>query len=183
MFRDDELMLKQADAYAKSKGIRLIVEARLGHGSDGAVWRTNRPSAVKALYDFANYEKELESYHRLASAQTTEIAGFAVPLLKGWDDDLRVIEMSIVQPPYLLDFGKVHLDHPPAYWFDAQLMQNAYAEWRERFGRRWSDVKFAVELLVSRFGIYYVDPRPSNIDTGQDDDDDDDWGEYGDEVL
>ena len=157
--------------------MRLVCKEKLGHGSDGAVWEvweTNVSSAVKALYREEAYRLELECYRRLRADNARFVGGFAIPFLEGWDDDLKVIQMTVVQPPYLLDFGKVYLDSPPSYLYDAQLMANAYAEWRERFGSQWADVACVIEILKKKYGIYYYDPRPSNIDTGVRDDDDDD---------
>lgn len=175
---DDALLLLNAEAYAKSRHIRVFRKERLGHGSDGSVWRTSRPSAVKAVARREAYEKELECYRRLKSAGVQNVGGFDVPVLEGFDDDLLVIEMSIVQPPYLLDFGKVYLDRPPTEIYDAQMMRDAHAEWRERFGSRWNEVASVLRLLT-KYGIYYIDPRPSNIDAGDDEGDVDfRWDDY-----
>ncbi|TWT85765.1 hypothetical protein Pla123a_05720 [Posidoniimonas polymericola] len=72
--------------------------------------------------------------------------------------------MEIVQAPYLIDFGKVYLDHPPSYWSDPQMRENIYAEWRERFEEHWEEVA-GVMFMLQKYGIYYVDPRESNINT------------------
>ena len=50
------------------------------------------------------------------------------------------------------------------YWRDPQMRSNAYAEWRERFESHWEQVAGAM-FALERHGIYYVDPRPSNINT------------------
>ncbi len=143
------------------------MKGKLGYGSDGTVWTTSRKSALKILGRPENYASEVEYYRRLREADTDEICGFAVPRLLECDEELLAIEMSIVQPPYLLDFGKVHLDHPPPYWGDAQFTNNAFADGREHFGRDWSKVLAAMTVLRSKFGIYYVDPRPGNISFGR----------------
>jgi hypothetical protein len=169
---DDAPLLKRAEEYAQSRQIVILRKERLGHGSDGSVWKTTRPSAVKALYEHETYQKELECYSRLKRAAIRNLGGFDIPVLEDSDDGLMVIEMTLVEPTFLLDFGKVYLDQPPTYLYDKELMSRAYAEWRERFGRRWMDVAFVLELL-KKYGIYYFDPRPSNIDTGEDDNDDD----------
>ena len=70
--------------------------------------------------------------------------------------------MSIVSPPFLLDFGKVYLDSPPPYWNDAEIMANWHAEGKENFGPRWSQVLSLIGLL-QKLGIWYVDPKPGNI--------------------
>lgn len=99
--------------------------------------------------------------------------GWNVPVLGDWDDSRMVVEMSFVQPPYFLDFGKVWIDQPPADFYDSQKLANAQAIWRDLFGERWPDVSLALWILRTKYGIHYVDPRPGNIDFG--DEDDGDW--------
>ena len=169
---DDAPLLERAEQYAQSRQIEIVRKERLGHGSDGSVWKTNRPSALKALYRVEVYQKELECYRRLKEAGIRTLGGFDIPMLEGCDHQLMVIEMTLVEPPYLLDFGKVYLDRAPTHLYDKELMKRAYIEWRERFGNRWSDVAHVLELL-KKYGIHYFDPRPSNIDTGESADDDD----------
>jgi hypothetical protein len=140
---DDRDLLRRAKEYAKYKAIRLDLEERLGWGSDGTVWRTSAGSAVKILALQKNYSDELTAYQRLRAESVDEINGFAIPKLLDSHDGLLAIEMSVVQRPFLLDFGKIYLDRPPPYWADAQLMQNAHAEWRELFGERWPKVSAA----------------------------------------
>ncbi|HYO23707.1 MAG TPA: hypothetical protein VEQ85_02045, partial [Lacipirellulaceae bacterium] len=111
-----------------------------------------------------------ECYRRLQAAGVEKLVGFNVPWLVGWDHELRVIEMTIVQAPYILDFGKVYIDAPPPYLYDKQMMKNVYAEWRDRYGSKWNEVVCAVEVLT-KYGIFYVDPRRSNIDPGDEDED------------
>ena len=164
---DDSLLLSRAWQYAHSKGISVREEPRIGYGSDGSVWETSRYSAVKAVVKQKNYQDELECYKRLKNEGIYHLNGFDIPSLEGFDNELQVIEMTIVQPPYLLDFGKVSLDQPPSYWEDPQLRANAYEEWRERFDSRWDDVAGVLSML-QKYGIYYVDPRPGNINTGED---------------
>jgi len=166
---DDAVLFERASLYAESRKIRIESKDRLGHGSDGSVWKSSVLSAVKALYAPKNYANELESYKRLKAAGILKLCGFFVPELVGFNDELMVIEMSIVEPPYLLDFGKVYIDHPPPYHNDEQLMANAQAEWQEWFGKHWTRVAGVLQTLQT-YGIYYVDPRPSNICTGEEDD-------------
>lgn len=134
----------------------------MGHGTDGSVWATAADSAVKALYWPKAYENEVASYQRLNELGLTTLHGLSIPRFYGHDDDLLVIEISIVQPPFLLDFGKAYVDRPPPYWNDAQLMANAREEWASLFDERWPDVVGLLGALES-FGIFYVDPRPGNI--------------------
>jgi len=129
----------------------------LGHGSDGAVWRTSRNAALKILEKQKNYDNELECYRRFQRADIVDIGGYSVPRLEDHDDDLRAIEMSIVDPPYLLDFGKVRLDVAPPYYRDKQLWSNTLAEWRRLFGKDWKDVAFAMSPFFA-IGFGFTTP-------------------------
>jgi hypothetical protein len=155
---DHALLFERASHYAKSRGMSVESKDLLGHGSDGSVWRSSTPTAVKALYYEKNYANELESYRRLKRAGVQQINGFFVPILEDSDDSLYIVEMSIVQPPYLLDFGKVYIDVPPPYHDDEQLMANAQAEWREWFGKHWVRVAGVLKLL-QKYGSRYLQPK------------------------
>ncbi|WP_145077639.1 hypothetical protein [Aureliella helgolandensis] len=50
----------------------------------------------------------------------TAIRGFNFPQLIDWSDELMVIEMTIVKPPFILDFGKSSLYFKPEYRSDAE---------------------------------------------------------------
>jgi hypothetical protein len=166
---DNSQLLVRATHYANSRGIQLVGKDLLGYGSDGTVWQTSRRTALKALHRQKTYELELESYRRLKDAGIRKIGMFEVPRLEDFDVAEFILEISIVQPPYLLDFGKVYLDFPPTYLYDEQMMANAHEEWIERFGTRWSKVHHAMKML-EQLGIYYYDPRPGNISFGDEDD-------------
>ena len=165
---DNSLLLSRAEEYAHCRGIQLIGKDLLGYGSDGSVWNSSRRTAVKAIYHQKNFRHELECYRRLKVAGVRQIGIFAVPFLEDFDEELLVIEISVVQPPYLLDFGKVYLDQAPTHLYDEQMMANAEAEWQERFGKRWGKVVHAMKML-EKHGIYYYDPRPGNVCFGDED--------------
>jgi hypothetical protein len=95
--------------------------------------------------------------------------------------------MSIVQPPYLLDFGKVYFDAPPTNVYDNAQLKTAEAEARANFGSNWPTVSRLLYALQETVGIWYVDPKPANIDCGIDDPDWDkepelDYSQYEDEL-
>lgn len=140
-------------------------EAKLGHGTDGAVWSTAHGTAVEAFELTTTYAREYDAYQRLAELGLRRLHGNYIPHLLGHDDELHVIDMTIVQAPFLLDFGKAYVDRPPPYWDDPQLVANARAEWAELFGERWPDVA-ALLAALEQIGLYYVDPRPGNIHFG-----------------
>jgi hypothetical protein len=125
---DDLLSKLEAHAlvYAKSRGITIDCENPLGFGTDGCVWKTSRKSAVKVFEREANYQRERDCYQRLKSRGMVQIGCFEIPRLMDCDDELLVVEMGIVAPPFLLDFAKAYLDRPPD--FSPEVM----AEWEEQ---------------------------------------------------
>lgn len=162
MFDRLDSHLERAQEYADSRKISLHREDPFGYGMDGTIWRTSRHSAVKLFEREKNFRDELECYQRFTAAGVDAISGFAVPELLDFDSELMVIEIKIVRPPFLLDFGKVYLDAPPPYWDDAEIMEHWHAEGRENFGNRWAKVLSVIRILEG-YGIYYVDPKPGNI--------------------
>ena len=158
----DEQLRENAEQYAIIAGCKLVANPDLGHGTDGHVWRSNRGTAIKAFYATKNFEDELECYCRLKEKNISEILGLAVPTHEGHSEEFLTIEMSIVQRPYLLDFGKVYIDHYPPYLNDPQLMQNWHEEVRGLFDENTAKVH-AVLRYLRRLGIHYVDPKPANI--------------------
>ena len=161
-----EELAQQAQAYALKTGLKLDLDQRLGFGQDGCVWSTPRKTALKVFERLHNYTLERNCYQRLKNSGVTSICGVHVPSLVDFDDTLMVVEIEIVRPPYLLDFGKVHLDTPPPYSPD-QL-----EDWEEllveRFGEDVSLVKTILWKLQS-LGIYYLDAKPDNIRLHADD--------------
>ena len=140
--------------------MELDLASPLGRGTDGSVWTSNNDSAVKALERQKNYRTELECYQRFKNRRIKSILGFSVPELIGWNDDLWIIEMRIVTPPFILDFAKSYLDQPADY--SAVTMAEWDEEGQERFEGRWPRVRSLLSALES-FGIYYYDAKPANI--------------------
>jgi len=128
---------------------------------DGEVWESTRQTAIKAIRRERNYILELECYTRLSRDNVSRISGFSVPRLVGSDDRLQVIEIKIVTPPNILDFGKVHFDRRPDY--SPETWQEWLDERRELFGDHWPRVEALMAALSSGYGIYYMDPKPGNI--------------------
>ena len=89
------------------------------------------------------------------------VRGHHVPQLVAWDDELLVMEMTIVTPPFLLDLGGAYLDWPP------EFSEDAVAEWqrekREQFGERLPAVQGLQAILADEYGIYVTDVNPGNI--------------------
>lgn len=99
-------------------------------------------------------------YQRLKEAAIAKILGFNVPQLLCHDDEMRIIEMSIVTRPFVLDFAGAYLDIPP------EFADAVWAEWeaekQEQFGARWPDVQ-AILAALEEMDIHMVDVSPSNI--------------------
>ena len=163
-----DILQAQASKYAELCGISLDLKTPLGYGNDGRVWKSSRKSAVKAFERASNFRRESQCYRRLTEHNVRTICGLTIPHLIRIDESLLIVEMRLVAPPYLLDFGKAYLDTPPEYPPDA--MEDWEAQGVENFGaERWLDVKRIIRQLKSH-GIYYYDAKPGNINFGDPDD-------------
>ena len=106
------------------------------------------------------YLPEKLVYERLKKLGVTRVLGFNVPQLLGSDDALRVIEMTIVNPPFVLDFAGAHLDARPE--FPAEVWTDWETEKREQFEDRWPQVLRILDAFEG-LGVYLLDVSPSNI--------------------
>ncbi len=116
--------------------------------------------ALKAHRFAEAYFRELAVYQRLKERGLSTLHGFNVPQLLGSDDRLRILEMTIVRRPFVLDFAGAHLDSRPE--FPAEVWADWEVEKREQFEGRWP----TVEKILSAFeelGIYLLDVSPGNI--------------------
>lgn len=156
-----ELELRAA-RYAELSEITLDWDRPLGYGTDGAVWKSNKNTAVKVLERERGYYNERDAYLRLAeSGLTQKIDNFWVPHLVGYRDELWTIEIDfIAKPPYIIDFAKVRIDRPPD--FTDEILQEHEEKHQELFGHHWPEVKMLMASLES-IGIYYLDPQLDNI--------------------
>ncbi|HTQ37925.1 MAG TPA: hypothetical protein VMJ32_02795 [Pirellulales bacterium] len=156
----DLTLLERANEYARVCGIRLDLQTPLGHGTDGSVWKSSRKTAVKALFHSLNYTKERICYQRFADAGITKLLNFSVPQLVGFNDELQVVEMKLVNAPFILDFAKAYIDQPPE--FSAEVWRDWEQQGQELFESRWSEVKKLLSSL-KQFGIHYLDAKLGNI--------------------
>ena len=154
----DELF-ERANNYAFRRKMKLVDQ--LGNGTDGAVWRTSKNSAVKALVDSTKYATKLRCYQRLKERGVGEISGVHVPVLVDTDSELLIIEIDIVEPPFIVDFGKAYIDEPSPY--TPEQLAASQREWSRFFPKR--DLPLIRKLLSSLkgIGIEYMDPKPNNI--------------------
>jgi hypothetical protein len=149
---------ERAQIYAQNQNLK--IEQFLGSGFDGSVFATNRKTAIKALKWQELYQHERDIYLRLRQYGIKNMAGCHIPQLILFDDELWTIEMTIVSPPYVLDFAGARLDQPTEY------PPNIYRRWirekRSQFGSKWKYVPRIVTAL-QRIGVYLSDLNPGNI--------------------
>jgi hypothetical protein len=153
-------LLARAQAYAQSRGLIFDPQDTLGFGQDGSIWRTANRTAIKVFRRQQAYSTELACYERLRLHNVVRVGDFFVPGLIDSDDSLHVIEMDIVSPPYLLDFGKCYLDRKPD--FSPEVWQQWQEDHEEMWEGRWKIVRRAVWQL-EKYGIYHIDPHPGNL--------------------
>lgn len=164
MFISPKALEPAALRYCGSAGIQL--GRYLGHGVQGCAWSTNRDSALKILGDQTPYVRERDVYVRLQELKASEVQGFIVPRLKGFDDALFGIEMTLVSPPFVLDFGGAYLDQPPEHMLNPEIRGQWEIEKREQFEEQWPNVLTILAEFERRYGIYIADVNPGNIQFG-----------------
>jgi hypothetical protein len=157
---------KRADEYTKRHG--LSVREQLGFGVHGIVLAVerqseSRQSAIKVHERVSDYLREKNVYQRLRELAIHAIHGCQVPQLIALDDDLLVIEMTIVTRPFVLDFGGAYLGRPPD--FSEEVLAEWRAEKHEQFGSRWKEVQ-AILAFLEAHGIFVIDVNPGNISFG-----------------
>jgi len=159
----NENLIPNARLYASRHELELA--ETLGSGKDGIVLVAKdkaKPAnlAIKAFRLSEPYFREKQVYERLKSLGVERVAGFNVPQLVGFEDDLRVIAMTIVKRPFVLDFAGAHLDRRPE--FPEEVWADWEAEKREQFEARWPAVQAVLDAF-EEFGVYLLDLSPSNI--------------------
>lgn len=164
-FKDEPL--RRARQYVTGRGLTLGGE--LGFGHQGVVWMTEgqtergEQTAVKAYQREPEYVRERDAYLRLLECDVREIRGCNVPQFIDCDDELWILEMTIVTRPFLLDFAGAYLDWSPD--FSEEVMADWRAEKLEQFGERWPEVE-AILRILQTYGIFMIDVHPGNIALG-----------------
>jgi hypothetical protein len=159
----NENLIVNAQSYATRR--QLEIAEQLGSGKDGTVFvakrkMANAKVAIKVHRFEEIYLREKLAYERLRKLEISSIRGFSVPEMADFDDNLRVLEMTIVKRPFVLDFAAAYLDRRPE--FPAEIWAEWEAEKREQFEERWPIVQ---EILDSfeEIGMYLMDVSPANI--------------------
>lgn len=154
-----EDIARRAEQYAVRRGAN--IEQRLGCGKEGSVFQTSVLTAVKAFAYRTTFARELACYLRLAAHQVEEIKGYVVPRLIANDEELLIIEMEIVSPPFLLDFADAYLDTEKIPDFPDEVLEEWHAEKQEQFGDRWPDVERILAFMQGHYGIHLLDINPA----------------------
>ncbi len=162
-----ELALQRARKYAEMHG--LLLGNEIGEGMNGVVFFADaqfdtpgrpRLSAVKACHTEVEYSRERDVYFRLQDRNITKVRTCKIPELLEYNDDLWIIEMTIVTRPFCLDFGGAFLEKPPD--FSEEVMADWRADKIEQFGKHWPEVERIIAVLEVH-GIYLMDVHPKNI--------------------
>lgn len=157
MFEVPFELLERRDAYCSSHAVVIQFE-QPDWGLDAYLWRTNVETIVKVHRYEERFQTELAAYNRLAERRVVRLKGFEFPQLVDYDQELHILELSIVSPPYILDFVEVGLGKRPSN-FDLDRIE---AQQSKQFGKDWPDVKRLLEALM-QIGIYYDDVHNKNI--------------------
>lgn len=106
---------------------------------DGDVYSTDYNTAVKFLANPESYARERDVYMTLKRLGIEEICSHFVPILVRADDAFLAIEMTVVPPPFLLDFVSAYPESK-APEFPPEVWEDWYAEEAEQFGSNWPKV-------------------------------------------
>lgn len=147
--------------YAAAEQLEIVRPLGFGiHGTVAAALGGHGYTAVKHHFERDPFERELDVYYKLRELNVEIVGEFNVPRLFGWDESLRIIELSIVPRPFILDFAGAYLDWPPD--FSDEVWADWEARRREEYGDRWPTVRAALDEFEA-MGIFIVDVHPSNI--------------------
>ena len=152
-----EEIVQRRDAYCEVNSTT-IGTGPAGIGLEAIVWPTERDSVIKVHRLFTTFDAEVLVYRRLAETNTHRLKGFTLPRMLHYDEDLLIVELSFVRPPYILDFGAARVSPRPPD-FDLDRIE---AEFARQHGRDWPDIRRLLEALM-QLGIYYSDAHDQNI--------------------
>jgi hypothetical protein len=90
------------------------------------------------------------------------VAGHAIPRLIRTDDELLAVEMTVVTPPYLLDFASAYLlDKVPD--FPDEVWEQYRSDLVEKFGPHWPRAIQVIDEFEAQTGLILLDPHLSNL--------------------
>jgi hypothetical protein len=80
------------------------------------------------------------------------------------DPSLRAIEMTIVQPPFILDFASAYPQQEyDRFAFPEDVLAEREGHWAEIFGERWPIVTALRETFRQKTGLMLLDLSLNNI--------------------
>ena len=88
------------------------------------------------------------------------VGDFSIPKLIDWDDNNCIIEMSIVTPPFVVDFVGAKLEEPES--FSDEIMEYWRDQKREEFGDDWPLVNRLIYAFRCK-GIFLTDVHKGNV--------------------
>lgn len=71
--------------------------------------------------------------------------------------------MSVVRPPFLLDFARAYLDKKPNHAIDPSVIAQWHIERKEKFGKYEQEVGAILAELEVKYSIYFTDVHPGNL--------------------
>jgi hypothetical protein len=149
-------------AYEQFAGQRLLGYLGSGPGQDGSVMESSALTAVKFFDREERFAREAEVYSLLKAQDIRFVTGHNVPRLMNIVPGLMVLEMTIVQRPFILDFAGAKLpDEIPD--FDDEIVAEHHERLRELYGERWSDALHVAEMFRLVMGYTLLDIHPGNI--------------------
>ena len=149
-------------AYATRYQLQLLDYLGSGRGQDGFVLDTGTLTAVKFFDRIDRFDRELEVYHFLQAEGIDQIAGHNIPRFIRSDEELKAIEMSIVDRPFVLDFAGAKQEYEVPD-FEDHVMEEHYAHLQELFDDRWTDALHVAEAFRQKTGFVLLDIHPGNI--------------------
>ena len=69
---------------------------------------------VKVFRHSNLFDRELAVYQRLSQLGLQKLQGFTIPQLLDQDSETWVLELSLVSPPFVLDFAAASLGKAPS---------------------------------------------------------------------
>lgn len=136
------------------------IARELGFGTQGIVLKSEHNTAIKVHDLLEGYERERDVYLRLKERSIQSIQDFSIPRFVDSDDELYVVEMSIVHVPCILDFGSTYLDSAPEhltrdeFWIEQKS---------EEFANNWDKAQEIVRELEFLANIWLADVNTGNI--------------------
>ncbi len=125
------------------------------------MFKSSRGTAVKVHSSRITFRNEYLAYRRLAEQGVELVHGFRVPRPINANAGLQIIEMGIVEPPFLLDFGTSSTDVEPD--FTPEVWEDWWARVEDSFEERFVEAEAVFYHLKRQLKIWHLDLRPSNL--------------------